>query len=477
MLNLTNMLLLYLLPVLMSATWWGRKPSYLAAVLGVLLYDFLFVPPTFTFVIADITNILSLFIFMIVSFVIGKRTERLLMEAHVAKQREVSLRNVHEFSTRLATTMDKEFIANELAKGCAPTMHCDITVLLPDEEDKLRVAALSEGTANVILPDSEYAVATWSYTHGQTAGYETQVLSGAKYRFVPLISADTTRGVIGLFTDGQKISPESAMLMNAWTSLAALALERVDLVSVAKKEALMSETDKLRNTILNSLSHELKTPLAAISGAAATLLEERTNYGEKAQQELLKTIKEGSRRMERVIANLLDSTRFESGSVALKLDWCDLEDTVGVALRQLKEATTHYKIKTHMPDDLPFIRADAALLEHVFLNLLDNAMKYSVLDSEIELGITFDENNVLCTVRDNGIGMPANVLKDIFNKFFRVTGEITVGGTGLGLYICKNIIKAHGGRIWAESKPGEGSTIFFTLPRNIDNAKMDILVE
>ena len=238
--------------------------------------------------------------------------------------------------------------------------------------------------------------------HGQAAGRSTDTLPGAENLFLPLMNGEKVIGVVGIAIDTRKLSPEERAVLGAWVSLLAIALVRAGLSSEAKQAAMLREADKLRTALFNSVSHELRTPLAAIMASVYTLNDKAVAYGEKQRQQLLETIADASKRMERIIGNLLDTARLESGMLQLKLDWCDLEDVVSGALRRSKEHTQSYKIKVEIADDLPLIYADAALLEHVVLNLLDNAVKYSVEGSEIEIQTCLDDSEVIVMVKRSG---------------------------------------------------------------------------
>ena len=472
-LELVNIPLVFLVPVLFSATLWGRKPAYLSALLGAMSFDFFFVPPIFTLAMSELANFWGLLIFLLVSFVIGGRTEVLRKDAYDAKQREAMIRNVHDFSRSLSNKMDANVIAEELAQRCAENLKHEIVVLLPDKTGELQLCAscgMKEGREK--LQDSDYAVAVWSYTHKQSAGFDTQVLPGSPYRFIPLISDSRVRGVVGIFTNKKMIAPEDMMVLNAWVGLAALALDRVALSYLSKQKEVSEETEQVRKVIFNSVSHELKTPLATISGAVSALLDERINKTLTIRQELLQTIQEGSMRMKRIVNNLLDSSRFESGATALKVEWCDLQDVLGVVLRDMKEQINRYDVTTTVAMDLPLIRADGVLLEHVFSNVLDNAMKYSADGGKIDVQIFVEDQKVVCKITDQGCGVEKSEVVHIFEKFFRGKQSKKVAGSGLGLSICKNIITAHHGEVTMESYPGKGSQITFSLPVNMDNAEM-----
>ncbi|MDF2572593.1 MAG: kdpD 3, partial [Sporomusa sp.] len=244
----------------------------------------------------------------------------------------------------------------------------------------------------------------------------------------------------------------------------------VKLAETARQATLLAESDKLRTALFNSISHELRTPLATITGAVSTLLDTGVEYSKAIRCELLETVQEGASRMERVVSNLLDTARLESGMLRLKTDWCDIEDIVGTALRRMGDIPRKYLIKTTLADDLPLIRADCVLLEQVLVNFIDNAVKYSATGSTITIAAWQQGNRVKVSVADHGPGIPEADVTRIFEKFYRASQTGRVSGTGLGLSICKSIIEAHGGQIWAGNHPEGGAIVSFSLPIRGDGA-------
>ncbi|BBB92328.1 MAG TPA: ATP-binding protein [Methylomusa anaerophila] len=240
------------------------------------------------------------------------------------------------------------------------------------------------------------------------------------------------------------------------------------LAEAARETALLVESDRLRTALLNSISHELRTPLSGIIGSVSTLMEAGDLYNEQTRRELLETIQEGAVRMERVVANLLDTARLESGMLQLKTDWCDIEDIVGAALRRIGDMA--HQLTVEIPNDLDLIRADCILLEQVLVNLVDNAIKYSPPASAIAITAAQENGSMQVSVLDNGPGIPSEDLSRIFDKFYRIRQPKQMSGTGLGLSICKGIIEAHGGRIWAQNRSGGGTAFHFIIPVRGDGA-------
>lgn len=465
-----NIALLYLLPVMFSAVWWGRWPSYITAVTSVLTFDYLFVPPVMTFTVSDIRYLWSFVIFLIISFVIGGRTEILRQEVRLTRQRETGVRALYDFSRQIAAVIDLTQIAGTFARHAGSAIGRSTVILLPGESGKLAMAGkydadVPDGRSRQMdLPDSEYAVANWVFANGQVAGRSTETLPGADYLFVPLIADKQTVGVFGIELQ-QKITQEERQLIYAWAGLAAVAVERVKLTEAARQAALLKESDQLRTALFNSVSHELKTPLAAITGAVSTLLDAEVQYSNKVQGELLETVKDSAHRMERVVTSLLDTARLESGMLQLKMDWCDVEDIVGAAIRRMGDATRKHVLETRVSPALPLLRADCVLLENVLVNLLDNALKYSPAGSTITIAAEQSGQEIIIAVQDTGTGIPEQDATKIFDKFYRVQNQaVKVAGTGLGLSICKSIVEAHNGRIWAKNGAGGGTIVSFAVP-------------
>jgi len=282
--------------------------------------------------------------------------------------------------------------------------------------------------------------------------------------YVPIYSQTEVYAVLGINLERETLAPAEYRLVNAWVRLAAVAMERVQLADKARRTDMLIETDKLRSALFNSISHELKTPLAAILGSVSTLLENDDYYEKEDRLELLSNIKDGSLRMERLIANLLDTARMESGMMKLKLDWCDLEDIVGTALRRMEGLLKYHRLRVEVEPNLPFIKGDCVLLEQVLVNLMDNAIKYSEPQSEIGICLKKSSDCVKISVVDEGVGVPQSDLHKIFSKFYRVEQPKKISGTGLGLSICKGIIEAHKGKIIAFNRESGGSVMQITLP-------------
>jgi two-component system sensor histidine kinase KdpD len=272
-------------------------------------------------------------------------------------------------------------------------------------------------------------------------------------------------GIIGVkFADPDtQLTTDQHRLLEAFAGLAALAIERVHLAETARNAQLLEATEKLQTALLNSISHDLRTPLVSVTGALSTLADGE-KLDEKSRRELIEMAHEEAKRLNRLVGNLLDMTRIEAGALRLQRQPCDVQDVIGSALEEISDRLSGRDVKVDAPDDLPLVPLDAALIVHVLVNLLDNALKYSPAGSPIELRARVADSNVVIEVSDHGIGIPPDELERVFDKFYRVNHPGSIGGTGLGLSICKGIVEAHGGTIRAESRPGGGATFIVSLP-------------
>ncbi|MBE3573647.1 MAG: sensor histidine kinase KdpD [Moorella humiferrea] len=464
--DLTNIALLYLLPVLFCAARWGRGPSILASVLGVLAFDFFFVPPVLSFTVFDLRYLLSFGVFLMVAVITSTMATRLKAQAENARRRETRTAALYALSRKMAAETDIEGILKTVVKTVAETIDGEAVIFMPDATGKLAVRATAPSPPEKWLDSNEYAVAGWVFTHGQLAGRGTDTLAGADGLYLPLKAEENNLGVLGvkLTHPERHLAPEQRRLLEAFASLAALAILRLQLAAEAQQARCLAASEKLRTALFNSISHELRTPLASITAAVTGLLEGDEVYHPEARQALLQTIKEGARRLNRLVGNLLDMARLESGMLQLKQEWCDLEDIIGVALGQLRETLQDRPLEVSISPGLPLVKVDFTLIEQVLVNLLENAVKYSPPGSKIDIAVRREGKELQVAVADRGVGIPESDRERVFDKFYRLQSPRHVSGTGLGLSICKGIIEAHGGKIWVKARPGGGSVFYFSLP-------------
>jgi len=460
-----NIVLLYLLPVILSATFLGRGPSLLASVLGLLFFDFFFIPPFLSFSVADLRYFISLGIFLVVSLTTSSLAAKLRDQIDMARRREIRMSALYGLSRKIAVATDLEGVLKRASETVAETIGGKAVIFAPDETGKLETYA-GEAVLEFILNENEWAVARWVFEHGQIAGRGTDTLRGVEWLYLPLMADEKCVGVLGVRPDfaEQHLSPEQRRLLEAFAGLTALALVRLKLAQEAQHTRNLEQSEKLRTALFNSISHELRTPLAFIQGAVTSMLDDRTSYSREDLHAFLQTIKEGALRMNRLVENLLDMARLESGTLQLKWEWCDLEEIVGVALRRLRDSLKDRPLKIQIEQGLPLVKADFALIEQVLVNLIDNAAKHSPPGSKISIYSRREDGSLRVAVADQGPGIPKADRERIFDKFYRVYSPHQVSGTGLGLSICKGIIEAHGGKIWVETRPGGGNVFVFNLP-------------
>jgi two-component system sensor histidine kinase KdpD len=343
----------------------------------------------------------------------------------------------------------------------------EAVILLP-ENGRLVVKAATPGFS---ISESEWAVADWAFKHGKEAGRGTNTLPAAAIRYIPLITATETVGVLGTKPQNTQdhLTGDQRVQMEGVVNLAAISIERASFAEKAAQSEMLRNTEKLQSALLNSISHELRTPLATITGVLSSLEESETAQPESrldpaTRLDLIRSATRMAARLNHLVENLLDMTRLEAGGLYLNREPTDMQDLVGAVTGQMTADFCNQRISVEIPADLPLVHLDAVLIAQVLNNLLDNACKYSSPPSPITISVRHGHNQIEVAVRDSGIGIPADDLERVFDKFYRVQRKETVTGTGLGLSICKGIVEAHGGRIWAVNNPDGGTTITFTLP-------------
>lgn len=469
-LGLVNIALIFLLPVLISASKWGAGPAFVASVAGVVTFDFFFVPPRLSFTVADVRYLISFAIFLLVGLITGTLSTRLKRQVNHSRQREARVAALYALSRDIAAVHDLDFVLESVARKVADTIEGKVGLLLPNPGGSLQLKASSNPSDESFVDEHELTVAVWVFENGQKAGKGTETLGAAVGFYLPLFTAQGVQGVLAIcLNDPDKgFQPEQLRLLEAFASLAAMAVNKIKLTEQAREAQTLAESEKLRTALFNSLSHDLRTPLASIIGAVTGLLEGENVYSPAARRDLLQTIQQGATRMNRFVGNLLDMARLESGMLRLNKEWCDVQDIVGVALSRMGESISTRPLTVKIEPDLPLVQADFVLIEQVFVNLLDNALKYSEPCSDIFISARRAGKQIEVAVADRGTEIPEDDLGRIFDKFYRLKSPLQVSGTGLGLSICKGIIEAHGGKIWAANSPDGGAVITFILPLSDD---------
>ncbi len=459
-LGVNSIALVFLTAVLVSAITWGLWPSLLACLLSVLAYNFFFLPPLYTFTIADPDNIVALFFFAVVAVVASNLAARVRAQAVTARQRARVTEELYQFSRKLAGAASLDDVLWATAHQIALMLKVRVVLLLPGEAG-LQVQA--GYPPEDVLDDADLAAAKWTWESNQAAGRGADTLPGAKRLFLPMQTGRGPAGVIGIDRDepGPMLTPEQQRLLTALADQAGLAIERINLVRDVDRARLAAESDRLRSALLTSISHDLRTPLASIMGSASSLTSADIDLDAGARRELARTIQEETERLNRFIGNLLDMTRLESGPLQPSGTLADLSDVVGAALQRAGKIMGAHRVEVDLEADLPMLPIDMVLMEQVLFNLLDNAAKYAPGDSVVRLGAWRDGGWVRLRIADEGEGIPEADLDRIFDKFYRAGGaDGGRAGTGLGLAICRGFIEAMGGTITAANRADRRGAVF-----------------
>lgn len=457
-----NLIMTYLLAIVVIAARYGRGPSVLAAVASVAAFDFFFVPPYLTFAVADTQYVLTFAVMLVVGLVISGLTARIRLQAEAARQREQRTAALYAMSGELAETGAVEDLVTIAARHIAEVFDAEVAAALADAGGQLRIVRREGGLA---AEQDDVALSLWVLEHRRPAGLGTETSASARAVYVPLIGHRGPLGVVSIRPrrrDAFAI-PGSLRQLETFINQTALAVERARSADEAQEARVRAETERLRNSLLTSVSHDLRTPLATITGAATTILESGAHLDHRTQQELLESVRDEADRLNRLVQNLLEMTRLESGALKLRRDWHPLEEVVGAALGRLAKSLGTRRVTVNIPPDLPLVAIDDVLIEQVFVNLLENAIKYTPPDSAIRILVSATDQSVTVEVADHGPGLPKGYEARVFEKFYRAASDGRQGA-GLGLAICRGVVAAHGGRIWAHNLPEGGVAFLFTLP-------------
>jgi two-component system sensor histidine kinase KdpD len=428
----------------------------------VLAFDFFFIPPYWSFAVEDTQYLITFAGLFAVGAVISTLVARARSQTETIKTRESQTATLYALSRDLASTFGLNQVLNVIIHHVGDTLRAQIAILLPEGES-LNVQASSDGLP---LGEKQKSVAVWTFRNGQMAGKGTDTLSSEESLYIPLQAGGRVVGVMAMKFANPKeaLAPESRRLLETFASQAGLAIERAHLARQAEQAQLLQATEKLERSLLNSISHDLRTPLSSITGALSSLRDDKSCPDTASRRELIDLAWEEAGRMNRFVSNLLDMTRLEAGALKIRKEPYDVQDLLGSCLTSLEPRVKDKKVKVDIPSDLPLVPMDSVLMAQVMVNVLDNALKYSPPGGMIEVAARLRENRLEIEVADQGPGIPEEQLTQIFNKFFRITRADGTSGIGLGLAISKGIVEAHGGRIWAENRPGGGTKIVFTLP-------------
>ncbi len=465
--GLQSISLVFLMAVLASAIAWGLRPALFACLLSALVFNFFFLPPIYTFTIADPENVVALFFFALVAVVVSNLTAATRRQIVSARARAKTTGELYAFSRKLAAIGTLDDLLWATAYQVSAMLQVRTVLLLPGTDGSSLDLACGYPPEDRI-DEADMAAARWSWEHNRAAGRGADTLPGGKWLFLPLRTGSGPIGVIGIDRDtpGPLLTPDERRLLDALADQAAVAIERISLARGLAEARVLAETERLRGALLTSISHDLRTPLASILGTVSSLRSYADRYDASEREELLATLQDEAERLNRFVGNLLDMTRLESGAIELKLDLADVAEIVGTALERAGSVLARHRVEVAIAADLPMLRLDALLFEQVLFNLLDNAAKYAPPGGRIDIHARRDGDVVAIAVVDEGPGIPSADLERVFDKFYRVQAQDRRrAGTGLGLAICRGFVEAQGGRIDAQNRRDRsGAVLTIRIP-------------
>jgi two-component system, OmpR family, sensor histidine kinase KdpD len=462
--ELSNLVMVYMLGVVVAGLRLSRGPAALTAVLNVVSFDYFFVPPRFSLAVSDAQYLVTFGVMLLIALVIATLMASVRQQTRVAGARERRTALLYAMSRELAVTRGVGTMARVAVKHVAEVFDCRVTVLLPDATGKLHYP--NEDPLEVSLRGADLAIAQWVLDHGRRGGLGTDTLAAAPALYVPLGDSRPALGVVAVLPSNRRriLLPEQRHLLETFAGQIALAVERARLAESAETARVTAESESLRNTLLASISHDLRTPLAIMAAGGSTLAEHGADLDLATRTKLARSIESTARDMSELVSNVLDLTRFEAGEVVLRRDWQVLDDLVGAAWQRHEERLADYPLELAIPADLPPVYVDASLIVQVFANLFDNIAKYTPAGTRVRVAAVAEVEVVRVYVDDDGPGLPPGESARLFDKFHRGTEESAVAGVGLGLAISRAIIRAHGGSIEAQQRPGGGARFDLTLP-------------
>lgn len=470
----TNLVMIYLLGVAFIAVRIGRGPSMLASVLSVVAFDFFFVPPYLTFAVSDSQYLLTFVTMLVVGILLGTLTGRLRAQAVSSRERERRTASLYWIARDFAIASPLEEVIRIAEERISEVLGDEVWILVRGPSGELVPAP--GVTSRFPLRAEERGVAMWVFEHGTPAGLGMPTLPAARALYLPLIASGATIGVMGLFpADTSDVpqggrDPDRMRFIEALSNQTALVIQRAQLARVAHETTLRAESERLRDALLSSVSHDLRTPLGTITGGASTLADPDVRLSEEARRDLAASVWEEAERLNRLVANLLSMTRLESGLVSPQKEWHPIDEVVGAALTRLRRTLGDRRVTIDIPPDLPLVMIDGVLIEQVIVNLVENAVRYTPCESPIEIRAEARSRDPEGTgllhviVADRGPGLVTGSEEAVFEKFSRFEERGDREGVGLGLAICRGFVDAHGGWIRATNRAGGGAEFRFALP-------------
>lgn len=459
-----NTVMLFLAAVAWAAYRFGRRPAVLASLLGVLVFDFVFVPPYYTFAVADAQYAVTFAVMLVIGLVISTLTARLRAQIESARQRERRTAALYLLGRQLSSLSGDVFLVNAAGGRIAEMLEGEVAVYRQPSSGPPEVVY---GRDSVIAQHAvSLPVAQWVIEHNQLAGAGTNTLPNAVALFLPLTGAHRTYGAVAIRVPDvvRLLDPETRHVIEACANQLALAIERDQLAIEAANARVEAEAEQVRSSLLSSVSHDLKTPLAAIAGASSSLLE-APGLDDNTRRQLLETVADEAVRLNRLLENILQMSKLDAGAAPPRQQWHVLEELVGSALNRASRELIGRRVTVQLPEDLPLLHVDGLLMEQVLVNLLENAARHTPAGTEVTVRAAMDGRRMQIVVSDNGPGLPAGAEGRIFEKFYRAAPTADGGrGSGLGLAICRGIVTAHGGSITAANRPGGGAEFLIRLP-------------
>ncbi len=463
-LSTIDVAMLFLLAVVLVAARFHRGPSVAASVLAIAVFDFVFVPPYYTFDVHDTSYALTFIVMLLVALVMSHLTARIREQAEESATREGQARALLDLDRDLAGRTTRQELAEVTSRYVGRAAGGETEVVIAEEFSRQNANAFWRTTGLFETVDVRVA-ATWACQHGEPAGLGTPHCGEADAVLVPMRTGTGSLGVVAVRPEplGRRLTRDEHQTVVALVGQAATAIERALLAERSEAARVEAEAERLRTSLLSSLSHDLRTPLSTIEGAASTLVQQGATLPHEVRRDMAETIVEESRRMARLVSNLLDMVRVETGALAVQKAWQPLEEALGVALLRLDEPLSSHPVDVRLPPELPLVPIDELLIEQVFINLLENAAKYTPPGTPITISARHADGAVVVEVADQGPGIASGTEEAVFRKFYRA-GQGNEGGAGLGLTICRGIVTAHGGRIWVDHPSGQGAVFRFTIP-------------
>lgn len=463
-LELANLVMVFLLGVVLVATRFGLGPSIFASVLCVGIFDFLFVQPYYSFSVADSQYLITLLTMLVVGVVISNLMVNVRSQAMVASHRERRAAALYAMSKGLANSQTEKEIVLTAVRHLHSEFSSRNVILFPDSNGRVvypRQKGITES-----LHGADLSVAQWVFDHNEMAGQGTNTLPGAAAIYFPIYSEDKALGVLALLPVNLRrvFLPEQQKLLETFLRQIGQAVARIRLAEQAKITHLQIEAERLRNSLLSAISHDLRTPLATIIGSASALAEDEGLLRPQDKLDLSRAIVDEAERMSNLINNILDMARLDSDVVELNKQWIPLDEIIGTVLTRLQKQLAGRPLKVKLPSGIPMVYADAVMIEQVLINLLENAIRYTPPGSGLEITAEASENAVEIAVADHGPGIPKGLEDRLFEKFYQARHEAAQSGVGLGLAICRAIVEVHDGHIHAQNRPSGGAVFTFVLP-------------